>query len=319
MLAYLIHRLLASLTVLFIVSLVVFTTLQLAPGDPASVMLGPEATDGRNREALENLQREMGLDKPLPVQYLIWLGNVLRGNLGNSVRNKKPVAELILGRVPATVQLVVVSLAIGLLVAFPAGIISAARHRSWIDYSINIFSAAGIAIPNFWFGLLLILLFSVSLNWLPASGYVPLWEDPLASLQHVILPAITLGLYLSAYITRFLRADLLEALHQDYIRTARAKGLIDRAVLIVHALPNSFISLLTIIGILIGSLLGGVVIVEQVFGWSGVGWLSIQAIFNRDYPLVQGVVLFSSAAFVLANLLVDIAYGIVDPRVRVHE
>lgn len=315
---FILHRLIASASVLLIVSLVAFIALQLAPGDPATVMLGTEATDGKNREALDRLRQEMGLDKPVPVQYLIWLGNVAQGNLGNSVRNKRPVIELIMGRVPATVQLVVASLLIGLVIALPAGFISAARHRSWVDYTINIFTASGIAIPNFWFGLLLILLFSVQLQWLPASGYVPLWEDPVASIRHVILPAITLGLYLSAYITRFLRADLLEVLHQDYIRTARAKGLADRMVLVAHALPNSLISLLTILGILIGSLLGGVVIVEQVFGWSGVGWLSIQAIFNRDYPLVQGIVLFSSAAFVLASLLVDIGYGLVDPRVRVN-
>ncbi|HBY93375.1 MAG: ABC transporter permease [Ardenticatenaceae bacterium] len=312
MLRFIIRRLIASISVLFIVSVVVFLALQLTPGDPAKVMLGTDATI----EEVQALRRQMGLDRPLPAQYVIWLGNVLTGDLGRSVRNKAPVMSLILGRLPATVELVVISLVIGLMIGFPAGILSAVRHRSWVDYGINLFAAAGIAIPSFWFGILLISLFSVRLRWLPASGYVPFWEDPMRSLRHVMLPAITLGLYLSAYISRFLRADLLEVLHQDYIRTARAKGLADRVVLMGHALPNSLISLLTILGILVGSLLGGVVIVEQVFGWSGIGWLAVQAIFNRDYPLVQGVVLFSSLAFVLINLFVDMAYGVVDPRIR---
>lgn len=306
------RRLIASISVLLIVSIVVFLALHLAPGDPAAIMLGTDAS----AQDIAALRQQMGLDRPLPVQYLIWLSNVLQGDLGQSIRNNASVLSLILGRLPATLQLVAVSLLIGLAIGLPGGILSGIRHRSWIDHGINLFAAAGIAIPNFWFGILLISFFAVRLRWLPASGYVSLFEDPVESLRHVFLPALTLGLYLSAYISRFLRTDLLEVLRQDYIRTAYAKGLRERAVLIAHALPNSLISLLTILGILVGSLLGGVVIVEQVFGWSGIGWLAIQAIFNRDYPLVQGVVLFSSMAFILINLLVDILYGAMDPRIR---
>lgn len=312
MLQYILRRLIASISVLLIVSIVVFLALQLAPGDPAAIMLGTDASP----EDIAALRRQMGLDRPLPVQYLIWLSNVVRGDLGHSIRNNAPVLSLILGRLPATLELVAVSVLIGLAIGLPGGILSAVRHRSWVDYTINIFAAAGIAIPNFWFGILLISFFAVRLKWLPASGYVSLFDDPVRSLRHAALPSLTLGLYLSAYISRFLRTDLLEVLRQDYIRTAYAKGLRERAVLIAHALPNSLISLLTILGILVGSLLGGVVIVEQVFGWSGIGWLAIQAIFNRDYPLVQGVVLFSSMAFIFINLLVDILYAAMDPRIR---
>jgi peptide/nickel transport system permease protein len=307
---------LSSLIVLFIVSLVVFFALQAAPGDPAALMLGPTAAEPEMQPALEALRLEMGLDKPVYVQYLIWLGNVVSGDLGNSVRNNLPVLPLILGRVPATVELLIVGLIIGLILALPGGVIAAIKRGSWIDHGISIFAASGIAIPSFWFGLLLILIFSVNLNLLPASGYVSIFEDPVRNLRGVILPGLTLGLYLAAYMTRFLRADMLEVLNADYIRTARAKGLNEGRVIYLHALKNSLISVLTIMGILIGSLLGGVVIIEQVFGWSGVGWLSIQAIAVRDYPLVQGVVLFAASAFIMANLAVDLLYGLVDPRVR---
>ncbi len=313
---FIVSRIFSSLIVLFIVSLIVFFAMQAAPGDPAALMLGPQAAEPEMQPALEALRREMGLDQPVYIQYLIWLQDILRGDFGNSIRNKLPVAPLILGRVPATVELLIVGLIIGVVLAFPGGILSAIKRGTWIDHSISIFAASGIAIPSFWFGLLLILIFSVNMNLLPASGYVPLFEDPIGNLKRVILPGLTLGLYLAAYITRFLRADLLEVLNADYIRTARAKGLNESRVIFIHALKNSLISVLTIMGILIGSLLGGVVIIEQVFGWSGVGWLSIQAIAVRDYPLVQGVVIFTATAFILANLAVDLLYGLVDPRVR---
>ncbi|MEM7112498.1 MAG: ABC transporter permease [Chloroflexota bacterium] len=313
---FIIGRILSSLVVLLIVSIVVFAALQAAPGDPAALMLGPQAAEPEMQPALEALRVEMGLDQPVYVQYTLWLGNLLRGDFGNSIRNNLPVLPLILGRIPATVELLIVGLIIGVVLAFPGGILSAVKRGTWIDHFISLFAASGIAIPSFWFGLLLILIFSVNMKWLPASGYVSILEDPIGNLQRVILPGLTLGLYLAAYITRFLRADLLEVLNADYIRTARAKGLTEGRVIFVHALKNSLISVLTILGILIGSLLGGVVIIEQVFGWSGVGWLSIQAIAVRDYPMVQGVVLFAAASFILANLAVDLLYGFVDPRVR---
>ena len=316
MVRYIAKRLISSIIVLLIVSLVVFFAMKAAPGDPAAMMLGPEAAEPEMKPVLEALRIKMGLNRPVHVQYFIWLKDLLSGDFGKSIRNDLPVLPLIIGRIPATLELLLVGLFIGIILALPGGIISAIKRGSLTDYTISFLSASGIAIPGFWFGLLLILIFSVNLKLLPASGYVPFFENPLENLKRVILPGISLGLYLAAYITRFLRTDMLAVLRADYILTARAKGLDETRVILVHALKNSLISVLTILGILIGSLLGGVVIIEQVFGWSGVGWLSIQAISLRDYPMVQGIVLFAAASFILANLIVDILYGLVDPRVR---
>ena len=316
MVRYIAKRLISSIIVLLIVSLVVFFAMKAAPGDPAAMMLGPEAAEPEMKPVLEALRIKMGLNRPVHVQYFIWLKDLLSGDFGKSIRNDLPVLPLIIGRIPATLELLLVGLFIGIILALPGGIISAIKRGSFTDYTISFLSASGIAIPGFWFGLLLILIFSVNLKLLPASGYVPFFENPLENLKRVILPGISLGLYLAAYITRFLRTDMLAVLRADYILTARAKGLDETRVILVHALKNSLISVLTILGILIGSLLGGVVIIEQVFGWSGVGWLSIQAISVRDYPMVQGIVLFAAASFILANLIVDILYGLVDPRVK---
>ena len=316
MLRYIVKRLISSVIVLLIVSLVVFFAMKAAPGDPAAMMLGPEAAEPEMKPVLDALRIKMGLNRPVHVQYFIWLKDLLSGDFGKSIRNELPVLPLIIGRIPATLELLLVGLFIGIILSLPVGIISAIKRGSITDYTISFLSASGIAIPGFWFGLLLILIFSVNLKLLPASGYVPFFENPLENLKRVILPGISLGLYLAAYITRFLRTDMLAVLRADYILTARAKGLDETRVILVHALKNSLISVLTILGILIGSLLGGVVIIEQVFGWSGVGWLSIQAISLRDYPMVQGIVLFAAASFILANLIVDILYGLVDPRVR---
>ena len=316
MVRYIAKRLISSIIVLLIVSLVVFFAMKAAPGDPAAMMLGPEAAEPEMKPVLEALRIKMGLNRPVHVQYFIWLKDLLSGDFGKSIRNDLPVLPLIIGRIPATLELLLVGLFIGIILALPGGIISAIKRGSLTDYTISFLSASGIAIPGFWFGLLLILIFSVNLKLLPASGYVPFFENPLENLKRVVLPGISLGLYLAAYITRFLRTDMLAVLRADYILTARAKGLDETRVILVHALKNSLISVLTILGILIGSLLGGVVIIEQVFGWSGVGWLSIQAISLRDYPMVQGIVLFAAASFILANLIVDILYGLVDPRVR---
>ena len=316
MVRYIAKRLISSIIVLLIVSLVVFFAMKAAPGDPAAMMLGPEAAEPEMKPVLEALRIKMGLNRPVHVQYFIWLKDLLSGDFGKSIRNDLPVLPLIIGRIPATLELLLVGLFIGIILALPGGIISAIKRGSFTDYTISFLSASGIAIPGFWFGLLLILIFSVNLKLLPASGYVPFFENPLENLKRVILPGLSLGLYLAAYITRFLRTDMLAVLRADYILTARAKGLDETRVILVHALKNSLISVLTILGILIGSLLGGVVIIEQVFGWSGVGWLSIQAISVRDYPMVQGIVLFAAASFILANLIVDILYGLVDPRVK---
>lgn len=313
---YVVRRLLEAVVVLFIISLIVFGALRLAPGDPATMMLG-SSTIGPDAEArLAQIRREIGLDQPLHVQYARWLGDLTRGDLGRSVRSGTPVLPIISDRIPATLELVVVSLLIGLVLALPAGVVSAVRRGSWIDYGIGLFTTSGVAIPSFWFAILLITAFSVQLKWLPASGYTPFLEDPGANLRQMLLPAVTLSLYIAAYTARFLRTDMLEVLAQDYVRTARAKGLPPLVVLGRHALRNALASSITVLGILVGSLLGGVVIIEQIFGWSGIGWLSVQAVFNRDYPVVQGVVLLAAATFLFVNLLVDVSYAALDPRAR---
>ncbi len=326
---FIVRRLLASVVVLIFVSIVVFVAMRLAPGDPAMLMLGADAAGyviggaGESayqkslyEEKLEELRREMGLDRPIYIQYLFWIRGILGGNLGYSVRNELPVLPIILGRLPATLELLVLAVIMAMIVAIPAGILAAVKHRSMIDYAVGAFSAAGFAIPVFWLGLLFILIFGVRLGWFPVSGYIPLWESPVENLKRAFLPSLTLGLYLTAYFVRFLRADMLEVLQQDYIRTASAKGLTQSQIILRHALKNSIISLLTIIGIVVGGLLSGSVIIEQVFGWSGLGWLLVQSIFQRDYPMVQGIVLLAAFGFTMVNLLVDISYGLLNPRIR---
>jgi peptide/nickel transport system permease protein len=323
------HRLLTSILVLFLVSVVVFVSIRLSPGDPALLMLGADSADlvvgnapGSDYQKsafearLQALRHEMGLDQPLYLQYLFWLQGILKGNLGYSVRNQLPVLPLILDRLPASLELLVFATVLATLIAIPAGIWSAVRHRSIQDYVTTTLAASGLAIPVFWLGLLLIQVFSVQLGWLPPSGYVPLWENPVENLRRAILPSLTLGVYLAAMFVRFLRADMLEVLQQDYIRTAYAKGLHLRQVIFNHALKNALISVLTVMGVAVGGLLSGAVLIEQVFGWSGLGWLVVQAIFNRDYPIVQGVVLLSALGFTLVNMLVDISYGLLNPRIR---
>jgi peptide/nickel transport system permease protein len=302
--------------VLFVISLVVFVAMQLAPGDPAVMRMGRAAAKPENKPALERLRREMGLDKPIITQYLIWAGDALRGDFGDSNRSGRPVIEMIAGRLPASIQLVIVSFLIALIFSIPLGILAALKQKSFLDHGIMTFAVAGVAIPGFWLGLMLILIFSVRLSWLPASGYIPFFEDPVESLKRVLMPAVTLSVYLIATFTRFLRADMVEVLNEDYIRTAVAKGLSGWAVVWRHALKNAFIPLLTVMGIEVGGLLGGVVILEHVFGWSGIGWLTLQGVFNRDYPLVQGAVVLVAVFYTMINFLVDIGYAYLNPRIR---
>ena len=313
---YTLRRFFQIIPVLFVISLVVFIAMQLAPGDPAMMRMGRAAARPENQAALESLRREMGLDKPIIVQYLIWLRGAVQGDFGRSNRSDRPVIELIAGRLPASLQLIVVSFLIAVLVSIPLGILAALKPRSILDHGVMTFSVAGVAIPGFWLGLTLILIFSVELGWLPPAGYVPFSKDPLESLKRVLLPAITLSVYLIATFTRFLRADMIEVMNEDYIRTAVAKGLWGWAVVYRHALKNAFIPLLTIMGIEVGGLLGGVVILEQVFGWSGIGWLTLQGVYNRDYPLVQGAVVLIAVFYTLINFGVDIAYAFFNPRIR---
>lgn len=313
---YCLRRLVQIVPVLLLMSMVVFTAMQLAPGDPAVMRMGRAAARPENQEALQQLRREMGLDKPIWVQYWIWLSAAARGDFGLSNRSERPVIEMIGARLPASLELIAASLFISLLMSLPLGVLAALWHRSILDRMVMTFSMAGVAVPGFWMGLLLILIFAVRLGWLPPSGYVPFWEDPAESLRRVLLPAITLSFYLIATFTRFLRADMIEVLNEDYVRTAKAKGLAQRLMIRRHALPNALMPMVTVMGLEIGGLLGGMVIVEQVFGWSGVGWLTLQAIYNRDYPLVQGAVVLMVLFYALINFLVDLAYAFLNPQIR---
>lgn len=313
---YVARRCLEAIPTLFVVSVVVFALIRMAPGDPAAMKMGREAARAENKPRLEALRREMGLDRPIAVQYLFWLRNLAAGDFGDSLRSRKPTLELIGQKLPATLELVAGAALFALLVGFPAGIVAALRRGSGWDRAVLSFVSAGLAVPSFWFGLTLILVFSVRLGWLPPSGYVPLREDPVENVKRLLMPAATLGVYLSATLMRFLRADLIEVMAADYVRTARAKGLRESRVVLRHALKNALIPVLTVTGLEIGALLGGAVIIEQVFGWSGLGWLTVQAIFDRDYPLVQTAVLFIAVGLTLVNLVVDLGYGFLSPKVR---
>jgi peptide/nickel transport system permease protein len=298
--------------VLFLVSIALFSIIHLIPGDPAQIIAGPNATDAQ----LDALRVRFGLDQPLHTQYAIWLGNVLRGDLGVSYINRAPVRDLILQRIPATVELAIAAALIGVLIALPLGILAALRPGSWIDMVTTAFSALSFAIPGFFLLVLLILLFSVELNWLPPSGRPRFSSQPVLYFQSILLPALTLGIGVAARLMRFLRSALLEVLDQDYVRTAKAKGLRERLVLLRHALPNAMIPVVTILGLQLGDLLSGAIIVESIYAWPGVGRLTIQAIEWRDYALLQANVMFIVIAFLLVNLLTDLSYGMLDPRIR---
>ena len=309
---YLVERVVQLAVVLVFLSMIVFTIVRLIPGDPAAVMLGTEATP----QAMAQIRHEMGLDQPLPVQYALWLRNVLAGNFGTSWVSKQPALALILGALPVTLQLVAASFLVALLIAFPAGIFAALRPRSWVDQGATTFALLGVSLPSFWLGIMLILLFALGLRWLPPSGYLALTRDPLGALRVTLLPALTLGVALAAPLTRFLRSGMLDVLGLDYVRTARAKGLGERVVVARHALGNALLSVVTVLGLQLGALLGGSIVIEQVFGWPGLGRLSLAAIQQRDYGLVQGIVLFVAAGFVLVNFAVDLVYLYLDPRIR---
>jgi peptide/nickel transport system permease protein len=262
------------------------------------------------------IRREMGLDAPLFVQYVKWLQLVLRGNFGTSWVSKKPALELIVGALPVTLQLVGAAFLVALLIATPAGILAAIRPRSWIDQGSTAFALLGISMPSFWLGIMLVLLFALQLRWLPPSGYLSLAADPWGALRATALPALTLGVALAAPLTRFLRSGMLDVLALDYVRTARAKGLPEGRVIARHALKNALLSVVTVLGLQLGALLGGSIVIEQVFAWPGIGRLSLAAIQQRDYGVVQGIVLFVATGFVLVNFLVDLVYLYLDPRIR---
>jgi peptide/nickel transport system permease protein len=298
--------------VLLLVSVVVFMLLHLIPGDPALAMLGDQATP----DAVAAMHKQLGLDRPLYVQYLKWLENAVQGDFGRSTSSNLPVTEAITRRIPVTIELTVFSILISLAIAIPAGIVAATRRNSRLDAALTTISMLGVSLPHFFMAILLIFVFSQQLNWLPPIGYTPLLDDPVESLRRMILPAITLGTGLSAIVMRMTRSSLLEVLSKDYVRTARAKGLTEASTVRRHALKNALIPVITVVGLQIGALLGGTIITETIFALPGIGRLLIDSIFQRDYPLVQGVVLFAALAYLLTSLIVDVAYALVDPRIR---
>lgn len=312
MTAYITRRLLQLLPVLLVVSAIVFFVFRIIPGDAAVARLGESA----DPESVARLRREMGLDKPLYVQYLVWLGRALRGDLGESVINRQGVFSLVIEKFPATLELAALGIALSLLLSVPAGILSALRRGSWLDHLTRLGALVGFCVPRYWLAVLLILMLAVQWRWFPPAGHIPLSEQPLANLRFAALPALSVALTLAAVQMRFLRSSLLDIIAQDYIRTAHAKGLAHRVVVLHHALKNALIPFVTVVGLEFGNLLGGLVVVEQIFSWPGVGWLMVQSIIHRDYAVVQGAVLLIATGFVTVNLLVDVAYAALDPRIR---
>lgn len=310
---FLLRRILQMLLALLGVSIVVFALMHLVPGDPVRVALGTRF----DQELYDSLRERMGLDRPLIEQYFSWLGGALTGDLGVSFRNGQPVTRLILERLPATVTLAMAALFIALLVALPAGIISAVRSGTALDYTVSAASQVGISLPDFWAGVMYILLFSLALGWLPSSGFTPISEGFWAWLRHLILPAMTVGLISGSIITRFVRSAVLESLNQDYVLTARAKGLSEWQIVRRHVLPNAWIPIVTVVGLQLGFLLGGVVVTEVIFAWPGLGRLALTAVKDRDFTVLQGSVLYIAFMFLAINLIVDIIYARLDPRVRV--
>jgi len=306
------RRLVATVPVLFLVTLGVFLLIHLVPGDPIETMMG----ESQDEAAKQALRQELGFDKPLVIQYVSWAGRLVQGDLGRSVRTHAPVVEDVAHRIRPSMELALFAMLISLTISVPVGILSATHRNTPVDTAGTSFALFGICMPNFVLALLLIFLFGVRLRWLPISSFVDPFEDPLNGIRSLTLPAITLGLALAAVITRTLRSSLLETLTEDYVRTARAKGLMESAIIRSHALKNALIPVVTVLGLQFGTLVGGAVITEYVFALPGVGRLVVDAVFARDYPLVQGVVLLIAIGFIASNLVVDLAYGWLDPRIR---
>ncbi len=317
---YFVQRVLQLIPVLILVSVAVFLIIRIIPGDPVLVMLGidPEERARISEEQYESLKHQLGYDRPIYVQYVNWVSRIVQGDMGLSLRSRRPIFEVIFERYPATLYLALTALLTGVLIAIPTGVIAAMRQNTSVDYAAMGFALWGIAVPNFWLALMLIVLFSLKLGWLPSIGYASPLENPWLFLQHVFLPAIVMGTDLAAPLTRYIRAEMLEQLTQDYVRTAWAKGLPARMVIVRHALKNSLIAAVTVIGLQTARLLGGSTIVETVFSWPGVGRLLIEGIYSRDYPIVQGAVLLIAVTFVFINLFVDIVYKWLDPRIKLE-
>jgi peptide/nickel transport system permease protein len=312
MLQFLPRRLLQLIPTLFLVSVIIFGLQQLLPGDPALVMAGEE----RDPAVIEQIRKQYRLDQPLPLQYFYWIKGVARGDLGESMRIRQPVAELIKEKLPVTVQLAAMAMCFALAIGIPAGIVSAVKKGSAWDVGANVFALWGLSTPNFWLGIMLIFLFSVQLGWLPASGFVSPFEDFRQSIATTIMPAFVLGNAIAAVLMRHMRAAMLQAMASDYVRTARAKGLLEQAVILRHALRNALTPVITLGALEFGTLLSGAVLTEQVFSIPGFGKLIVDAVFNRDYAVVQGVVLVTASVYIVLNLLADVMYVLVNPRLR---
>ncbi|SDP12856.1 ABC transporter permease [Afipia sp. GAS231] len=312
MLNFLARRVVQLVPTLFFVSLLIFSLQHLLPGDPALVMAGEE----RDPAVIAQIRQQYKLDQPIPVQYVYWVKGVLAGDFGESLRNKMPVRALIAQKLPVTMQLASMAIVIAFLIGIPAGIVSAVKKGTAWDYGANLFALWGISTPNFWLGIMLIFLFSIELGWLPASGYVPLTENWRASLASTIMPAFVLGNAIAAVLMRHTRSAMLQVLESDYVRTARAKGLSERSVILKHAMRNALTPVITLGALELGTLLSGAVLTEQIFSIPGFGKLIVDAVFNRDYAVVQGVVLTTATIYITLNLIADIAYILVNPRLR---
>lgn len=312
MMGFILRRLAQLLPVLLIASTGIWAMIYAVPGSPVGAIVGENATPEQVQAAIERL----GLDQPMALQYWSWLRNALVGDFGLSIQNREPVLDLIVQRIPATLQLGLAATVVGLLIGVPVAVISALRPGGWLDRALSGWSALALGVPTFWLGILLILLFAVNLRWLPsASGYVSIWESPWQALRNVLLPALTLGVYVSGIFARFLRASLIGELRADYVRTARSKGLPERDVVGRHVMRNALLPFVTIVGLMMATFIGGTVVTEAVFTYPGLGRLLIQAIHTRDYPLIQGCILFILVVFVLINLAVDVLYAYIDPRI----
>jgi peptide/nickel transport system permease protein len=311
MLTFLAKRMLQLIPTLFFVSVLIFSLQQLLPGDPAMIMAGED----RDPAVIEQIRKQYRLDQPIPVQYVFWVKGVLSGDLGESMRNKQKVLDLVLQKLPVTMQLASMAIVIALTIGISAGIVSAVMKDTVWDYAANVFSLWGLSTPNFWLGILMILLFSVQLGWLPASGYVSPFENLGENLAAMIMPAFVLGNAIAAVLMRHTRSAMLQVLNADYVRTARAKGLRETVVIVHHALRNAMIPVVTLIGLQAAFLLGGAVVTETMFSWPGVGRLAVGAIVSSDFPTAQGAIMILAIAFLSINLLVDVLYVYLDPRV----
>lgn len=317
--SYIVRRLLQTIPTLLIISFMIFSLLYLTPGDPIDLILGTEdGTVPAEQRAL--IEQEWGLDKPFLVRYVDFVVNACKGNLGKSYATNRPVFESIMERMPATITLTCWSMAIALLVSVPLGILAALKHNSIWDSMATALATIGVSLPKFWFGLILIIFFSLKLGWLPSIGSADIVQDGfLPFLSHIILPASSLALGMAATQTRMIRSSMLEVLGQDYVRYARSKGLKEKAVIYGHALKNAMIPVITVIGSEIGGLLGGAVVTESIFSWPGIGRLAVNSISKRDYPMIQGITLMLCVSYLMINLLIDIIYALVDPRIRLNK